>query len=167
MSRANYLQPPERHYYRQPQQAGDENPLHGPLSFFSSMNSRGYLFILLVVLYILGVTLFYFSQREQHIEQLAEYHKIQHAQEALNQADLAASRERLNRRRLQLVGKRIQAARVEAQTREEQTAILTARADSIGRLAIKNAVAADTARDSMAGVLVSRAANLAASAMSI
>lgn len=79
-----------------------------------------------------------------------------------NQADLAASRDRLNRRRLQLVGKRIEAARAEAQTREQQTAILTARADSIGRLAIKNAVAADTARDSMAGVLVSRAANLAA-----
>lgn len=78
------------------------------------------------------------------------------------QAELAGSRERLNRRRLQLTEKRIRAARAEARTREEQTAILAARADRIGRLAVANAIAEEAAKDSAADVLVSKAANLAA-----
>ena len=77
-------------------------------------------------------------------------------------ADLAGSRERLTRRRLRLVGKRIEAAEAEVQARQEQTDILAARADRIGQLAARNAIAADAAKDSVAGVLVSRAANLAA-----
>ncbi len=77
-------------------------------------------------------------------------------------ADLAGSRERLNRRRLQLIGEQIEAAEAEMRAREEQTTILTARADRIGRLAAKNAVAEDAAKESMASVLLSRAANLAA-----
>lgn len=78
------------------------------------------------------------------------------------QAELAGSRERLNRRRLQLTGQRIGVARAEARTREEQTAILAARAERIGRLAVANAIAEETAKDSVADVLVSKAANLAA-----
>lgn len=60
------------------------------LPFHHSLNFRGLLFILLVVLYILGITLFYVSQREQHIGQLEEYQRVQQAEEALNRADLAA-----------------------------------------------------------------------------
>jgi membrane fusion protein len=77
-------------------------------------------------------------------------------------ADLAGSRERLNRRRLQLIEKRIEAAEAEVQARKEQTGILVTRADRIGQLAARNAIAADAAKDSMAGALVSRAASLAA-----
>ena len=78
------------------------------------------------------------------------------------QAGLADARERLNRRRLQLTEKRIAAARTEARTRGEQASIAAARADRIGRLAVANAVAEDTAEDSEAAVLLSRAAKLAA-----
>ncbi|HSM30943.1 MAG TPA: HlyD family efflux transporter periplasmic adaptor subunit [Woeseiaceae bacterium] len=78
------------------------------------------------------------------------------------QAELAGSRERLNRQRLQLTGKRIRAARAEARAREEQAAILATRADRIGRLAVANAIAEDAAKDSAADVLVSKAASLAA-----
>jgi len=77
-------------------------------------------------------------------------------------ADLAGSRERLNRRRLQLIGDQIEAAEAEMQAREEQTTLLTARADRIGRLAAKNAIADAAAKDSVASVLRSRAADLAA-----
>ena len=78
------------------------------------------------------------------------------------QANLAGSHERLNRRRLLMLGKRIEAAEAEVRTREEQTAILTARAERLGQLVVRNAIAADVAKDSMASVLVSTAASLAA-----
>ena len=78
------------------------------------------------------------------------------------QADLARSRERLSRRRLQTIGKRIEAAKAEARAREDQAAILAARADRVGQLAVRKAVAEDVARDSKAAVLVSRASSLAA-----
>ena len=78
------------------------------------------------------------------------------------QADLAGSREQLNRRRLQMIGNRIEAAEAEVRTRDEQAAILAARADRFAELAVRNAIAEDAAMDSMAGVLVSRAASLAA-----
>jgi membrane fusion protein len=81
---------------------------------------------------------------------------------AARRAELADSRERLNRRRLQLTEKRIAAALGEAQSREEQTAIVTARADRIAGLAVANAIAKDAAMDIEADVLLSRAASLAA-----
>jgi multidrug resistance efflux pump len=80
---------------------------------------------------------------------------------AERQAELAAGRERLNHRRLQLTRDRIDAARAEAQVRGEQAVIAAARADRIGRLAAASAIAADAVNDSAAAVLVSRAAHLA------
>ena len=78
------------------------------------------------------------------------------------QAGLAGARERLNRRRLSLTEERIAAAQAEARTRGKQASISAARADRIGRLADANAIAEDAAEDSLAGVLLSRAAHLAA-----
>lgn len=78
------------------------------------------------------------------------------------QSDLARSREQLNRGRLRMIGKRIEAAQAEARAREEQTAILATRADKVGQLAIRNAVAEDAVHDSMAELLASQAASLAA-----
>ncbi len=78
------------------------------------------------------------------------------------QAEMADARERLNRRRLALTEERIDAARAEAKTREEQASIAAARADRIGRLAVAKAVADDTAEDSVAAVLLSRAMKIAA-----
>ena len=69
------------------------------------------------------------------------------------QADLARSRERLSRRRLQTIGKRIEAAKAEARAREDQAAILAARADRVGQLAVRKAVAEDVARDSKVAAL--------------
>jgi multidrug efflux pump subunit AcrA (membrane-fusion protein) len=81
---------------------------------------------------------------------------------AEQQAELAAGRERLNRRRLELTRERIDAARAEAKVREDQAGIAAARATRIDRLAAANAIAEDAAADSAAAVLVSRAAHLAA-----
>lgn len=78
------------------------------------------------------------------------------------QAELAVARERLLFRRLQLTAKRIEAARSEALTREEQAVIVAARADRIAQLRVANAIAADAAADSAAAVLASRAASLSA-----
>lgn len=80
----------------------------------------------------------------------------------VRQAGLADARERLNRRRLSLTEERIAAAQAEARTRGKQASISAARADRIGRLADANAIAEDAAEDSLAGVLLSRAAHLAA-----
>ena len=81
---------------------------------------------------------------------------------AQRQAELAAARERLNQRRLQLTGERIETARAEAQVRDDQAVIAAARADRIGRLAALNAIAEDEVADSTVAMLVSRAAHLAA-----
>ena len=58
--------------------------------FTHTLRSRGYIFIGLVLLYMLLATVFFFSQREQPLQQLQQYQKIQQTQEALVQADLAA-----------------------------------------------------------------------------
>jgi membrane fusion protein len=81
---------------------------------------------------------------------------------AERQAELAAGRDRLNRRRLQLTEERIGAARAETRIREEQSVIAAARADRVGQLALANAIAEDAVADSAAAVLLSQAANLAA-----
>jgi membrane fusion protein len=81
---------------------------------------------------------------------------------AARQAETAAVRARLNRRRLELIGERIEAAKAEAGNRQEQAAIAAARADRIGRLAAAQAIAADAAADSETTVLSSRASQLAA-----
>jgi len=78
------------------------------------------------------------------------------------QAETAVAREKLNRRRLQLIAARIEAAQAEARNREEQAAIAAARADRIGRLAAARAIAEDTAADSATTALLSRASKLAA-----
>jgi membrane fusion protein len=78
------------------------------------------------------------------------------------QAELAATRERLHRRRLQMTVRRVEVARAEARTREEQAGIATARADRFDRLAVANAIAADAAADSAAEVLRARSAQLVA-----
>jgi membrane fusion protein len=77
------------------------------------------------------------------------------------QPGLADARERLNRRRLRLTEERIAAAQAEVRTRGEKASIVAARAERIGRLAVANAIADDAAEDSVAAVLVSRAAKLA------
>lgn len=78
------------------------------------------------------------------------------------QAELAAARERLNRRRLQLTAQRIAAALGEARIRDEQAVIAARRADRIEQLAAARAIAADAAADAEAAVLSSRAARQAA-----
>lgn len=78
------------------------------------------------------------------------------------QDELAAARESLNRRRLQLTGERVAAARAEARVREEQADIAAARADRVRQLAVAHAIAEDAVAETAAAVLLSRAANLVA-----
>lgn len=78
------------------------------------------------------------------------------------QAGLAETSERLTRRRLGLTGQRVAAAQAEVRTRIKQATITAARADRIGRLAAANAIAEDAAEDSVAAVLLTEAARLAA-----
>ena len=59
-------------------------------TFSKSLRSRGYIFIVLVLMYVVLATIFFFSQREQPLLQLEQYQKIQKTQEALIKADLAA-----------------------------------------------------------------------------
>ena len=58
--------------------------------FARSLRSKGYVFIILVLSYMLLATAFFFSQREKPLLQLEQYQKIQKTQAALVQADLAA-----------------------------------------------------------------------------
>jgi len=58
--------------------------------FIHSLQFKGYLFILLLLSYIAFIAVFVLSQRHQPLEQQAQYQKIQKAQAALVQADLAA-----------------------------------------------------------------------------
>jgi len=58
--------------------------------FSNSLRSRGYVFIILVLMYMVLATVFFFTQRAQPLQQLEQYQKIQKTQKALAQADLAA-----------------------------------------------------------------------------
>lgn len=58
--------------------------------FFRSLRSKGYVFFILVLTYMVLATAFFFSQREKPLLQLEEYQKIQQTQAALVKADLAA-----------------------------------------------------------------------------
>ena len=58
--------------------------------FINSLQFKGYLFILLLLSYIAFIAVFVLSQRHQPLEQQTQYQKIQNAQAALVQADLAA-----------------------------------------------------------------------------
>ncbi|MDH3537967.1 MAG: ATP-binding protein [Gammaproteobacteria bacterium] len=58
--------------------------------FLRSLRSKGYVFFVLVLTYMVLATAFFFSQREKPLLQLAEYQKIQQTQAALVKADLAA-----------------------------------------------------------------------------
>ena len=77
-------------------------------------------------------------------------------------AEIADARERLNHHRLRLTGERIAAVQAEVQTRTKQASIAAARADRHARLAVARAIADDAAEDSVAAVLLSTAAKLAA-----
>ena len=55
-----------------------------------SLKHKGYLFNILLLSYIVFIIVFALSQRDQPLQQLEQYQKIQRAQEALLQADLAA-----------------------------------------------------------------------------
>lgn len=57
---------------------------------FSSLKSKGYLFNILLISYIAFISVFVLNQRHKPLQQLEQYQKIQKAQEALVQADLAA-----------------------------------------------------------------------------
>jgi membrane fusion protein len=78
------------------------------------------------------------------------------------QDEIAGARERLNHHRLRLTGERIAAVQAEVQTRTKQASIAAARADRHARLAVARAIADDAAEDSVAAVLLSTAAKLAA-----
>jgi len=58
--------------------------------FIHSLQFKGYLFILLLLSYIVFIAVFVLNQRHQPLEQQTQYQKIQKAQAALVQADLAA-----------------------------------------------------------------------------
>ncbi|MDH3390005.1 MAG: hypothetical protein OEN02_19130, partial [Gammaproteobacteria bacterium] len=58
--------------------------------FYRSLRSKGYVFFILVLTYMVLATAFFFSQREKPLLQLAEFQKIQRTQAALVKADLAA-----------------------------------------------------------------------------
>jgi C4-dicarboxylate-specific signal transduction histidine kinase len=58
--------------------------------FFRSLRSKGYVFFILVLTYMVLATAFFFGQREKPLLQLEEYQKIQQTQAALVKADLAA-----------------------------------------------------------------------------
>ncbi len=58
--------------------------------FSRSLRSQGILFNFLLLAYIVFIVLYALGQRNEPIQQLEQYQKIQRAQEALVQADLAA-----------------------------------------------------------------------------
>ena len=58
--------------------------------FYRSLRSKGYVFFILVLTYMILATAFFFSQREKPLLQLVEYQKIEQTQAALVKADLAA-----------------------------------------------------------------------------
>jgi two-component system NtrC family sensor kinase len=64
-------------------------PLTGGL-FSRSLRTQGILFNALLVAYIVFIVLYALGQRNEPLQQLEQYQKIQRAQEALIQADLAA-----------------------------------------------------------------------------
>ena len=58
--------------------------------FSKSLRTQGILFNSMLVAYIFFIVVYALSQRNEPLEQLAQYERIQRAQEALVQADLAA-----------------------------------------------------------------------------
>lgn len=64
------------------------SPSTGQLT--QSLKFKGVLFNILLLSYIVFILVYALSQRDQPLQQLEQYQKIQHAQEALLQADLAA-----------------------------------------------------------------------------
>jgi len=68
----------------------DKVELRQHTTFSNSLRSRGYVFIILVLIYMVLATAFFFSQRDEPLQQLEQYQKIQDTQKALSQADLVA-----------------------------------------------------------------------------
>ena len=66
----------------------DPRRQHPPFS--RSLRSKVYIFIVLVLAYMLSISAFFFSQRDQPLQQLEQYQKIQKTDAALAQADLAS-----------------------------------------------------------------------------
>jgi signal transduction histidine kinase len=66
----------------------DQRRQHPP--FTRSLRSKVYIFIALVLAYMLSLSIFFFSQRDQPLQQLEQYQKIQKTDAALAQADLAS-----------------------------------------------------------------------------
>ena len=64
------------------------NKSSGFTSLIHSLRWRGYLFNGIVLSLLLIITFFFFSQREQSLDQLEQYQQIQKTQETLLQADL-------------------------------------------------------------------------------
>lgn len=60
------------------------------ISLIKSLRSRGYIFNGIVLVLLVLITFFFFSQREQSLDQLAQYQEIQQTQETLLKADLVA-----------------------------------------------------------------------------
>ena len=60
----------------------------GSISLIRSLRWRGYIFNGIVLSLLLIITFFFFSQREQSLDQLAQYQQIQKTQETLLKADL-------------------------------------------------------------------------------
>ena len=58
--------------------------------FTRSLRSKVYIFIVLVLVYMLSISVFFFSQRDQPLQQLEQYQKIQKTDAALAQADLVS-----------------------------------------------------------------------------
>ena len=62
----------------------------GSISLIRSLRSRGYIFNATVLALLLIITFFFFSQREQSLDQLTQYQQIQKTQDTLLKADLVA-----------------------------------------------------------------------------
>lgn len=58
--------------------------------FTRSLRSKVYIFIALVLVYMLFISVFFLSQRDQPLQQLEQYQKIQKTDAALAQVDLAS-----------------------------------------------------------------------------
>ena len=68
----------------------DDDQSLQPTPFTRSLRSKVYIFIVLVLVYMVSITVFFFSQRDQPLQQLEQYKKIQKTNEVLAQADLAS-----------------------------------------------------------------------------
>jgi len=73
----------------QENRTGNDQPRQ-PTPFTRSLRSKVYIFIMLVLVYMVSISVFFFSQRDQPVQQLEQYKKIQKTNEALARADLAS-----------------------------------------------------------------------------